>query len=42
MAFKVDKKEEKSVEKAQKDAEMVSEYAKDARSRREQRRYLTS
>ena len=35
MAFKIDKKEEKSVEKAQKDAEMVSEFAKDARSRRE-------
>jgi hypothetical protein len=35
MAFKVDKKEEKSLEKAQKDAEMVSEFAKDARSRSE-------
>ena len=35
MAFKVDKKEEKSLDKAQKDAEMVSEYAKDARNRRE-------
>jgi hypothetical protein len=35
MAFKVDKKEEKSLEKAQKDAEMVSEFAKDSRSRRE-------
>ena len=35
MAFKVDKKEEKSLEKAQKDAEMVSEFAKDARSRKE-------
>jgi hypothetical protein len=35
MAFKVDKKEEKSLEKAQKDAEMVSEYAKDARNRKE-------
>jgi hypothetical protein len=38
MAFKVDKKEEKSLEKAQKDAEMVSEYAKDARSRKEAER----
>jgi hypothetical protein len=35
MAFKVDKKEEKSLEKAQKDAEIVSEFAKDARNRRE-------
>jgi hypothetical protein len=38
MAFKVDKKEEKSLEKAQKDAEMVSEFAKDARSRKEAER----
>jgi hypothetical protein len=38
MEFKVDKKEEKSLEKAQKDAEMVSEYAKDARSRKEAER----
>ena len=35
MAFKLDKKEEKSLEKAQKDAEMVSEFAKDARNRKE-------
>jgi hypothetical protein len=38
MEFKVDKKEEKSLEKAQKDAEMVSEFAKDARSRKEAER----
>jgi hypothetical protein len=35
MALRPDKKEEKSLEKAQKDAEMVSEFAKDARNRRE-------
>jgi hypothetical protein len=40
MAFKVDKKEEKSVEKAQKDAEMVSEYAKDARRIRKKLRSI--
>ena len=42
MAFKADKKEEKSLEKAQKDDEMVSEFAKDARVEKKQRRYLTS
>jgi hypothetical protein len=35
MALKVNKEEEKSLEKAHKDAEMVSELAKDARNRRE-------
>jgi hypothetical protein len=35
MALKANKEEEKSLEKAQKDAEMVSELAKDARNRRE-------
>jgi anion-transporting ArsA/GET3 family ATPase len=34
MAYKEDK-EEKTLERAQRDAEMVSEYAKDARNRRE-------
>jgi hypothetical protein len=35
MAIKANKKEEKSLEQAKKDAEMVSELAKDARNRRE-------
>jgi hypothetical protein len=35
MAVRVNKKEEKSIDRAQKDAEMVSELAKDARNRRE-------
>ena len=35
MAIKTSKKEEKSLEQAKKDAEMVSELAKDARNRRE-------
>jgi hypothetical protein len=35
MAFRTDKKEEKSLERAQKEAEMVSEFAKDARNRSE-------
>jgi hypothetical protein len=35
MAIKGNKEEEKSLEQAQKDAEMVSEFAKDARNRRE-------
>jgi hypothetical protein len=35
MAIKADKKEVKSIEKAQKDADMVGEFAKDARNRRE-------
>ena len=35
MAFKVNKEEEKTLERAQKDAEMVGEFAKDARNRKE-------
>src|SRR5215211_4594564 len=35
MAFRKDEKEEKSLERAQKEAEMASEFAKDARNRRE-------
>jgi hypothetical protein len=35
MSIKTNKEEEKTLEKAQKDAEMVSEFAKDARNRRE-------
>jgi phage I-like protein len=35
MAIRVNKKEEKTLERAQKDAEMVSEFAKDARNRKE-------
>ena len=35
MAIRVNKKEEKTLERAQKDAEVVSEYAKDARNRKE-------
>ncbi|HJY09385.1 MAG TPA: hypothetical protein VJ250_00425, partial [Nitrososphaeraceae archaeon] len=35
MAIKASKKEEKSLEQAKKDAEMVSELAKDARNRKE-------
>lgn len=35
MALKANKEEEKSLEEAQKDAEIVSELAKDARNRRE-------
>ena len=35
MAVRVNKKEEKTVERAQKDAEVVSEFAKDARNRKE-------
>ena len=34
MAYKENKEEEKSLEKAQKDAEMVSEFAKDVRIER--------
>ena len=35
MAYKENTEEEKTLERAQRDAEMVSEYAKDARNRRE-------
>ena len=35
MAYTENKEEEKTLERAQKDAEMVSEYAKDARNRKE-------
>jgi 2',3'-cyclic-nucleotide 2'-phosphodiesterase (5'-nucleotidase family) len=35
MAFRKDEKEQKSLERAQKEAEMVGEFAKDARNRRE-------
>jgi hypothetical protein len=35
MAIRVNKKEEKTLERAQKDAEVVSEFAKDARNRKE-------
>ena len=35
MSIKTNKEEEKTLEKAQKDAEMVSEFAKDARNRKE-------
>jgi hypothetical protein len=35
MAVKKDEKEQKSLERAQKDAEMIGEFAKDARNRRE-------
>jgi hypothetical protein len=35
MAIRVNKKEEKTLERAQKDAEAVSEFAKDARNRKE-------
>lgn len=35
MAFRKDEKEQKSLERAQKEAEMIGEFAKDARNRRE-------
>src|ERR687897_667944 len=35
MAYRKDEKEEKSLERAQKEAEMISEFAKDARNRKE-------
>src|ERR671910_1206013 len=35
MAYRKDEKEEKSLEKAQKEAEMIGEFAKDARNRKE-------
>ena len=35
MAIRVNKKEEETLERAQKDAEVVSEFAKDARNRKE-------
>ena len=35
MSIKANKEEEKTLERAQKDAETVSEFAKDARNRRE-------
>jgi hypothetical protein len=35
MAVRVNKEKEKTLERAQKDAEMISEYAKDARNRKE-------
>ena len=35
MSIKTNKEEEKTLEKAQKDAEMVSEFAKDARNRKD-------
>lgn len=35
MAFRRDEKEQKSLERAQKEAEMIGEFAKDARNRRE-------
>jgi hypothetical protein len=35
MAVRVNKEKEKAPERAQKDAKMISEYAKDARNRKE-------